>query len=294
MQRIAQRPRDAPMMLALKNSHPRDARIQFQEYQQLPDGRVIKVHRYIIDGKAWDRCSVSSMLALGYPSSFDPVTKFAGRPEARRAAEISNKFKADFSTVHHRHWHRHANHLPYERDPDFPEIDHYNSYEELPGWPHYQRFRQSLEPYWEDWRTEYPMFSIKARLAGTADLILRDMRYPDRLVLRVVDYKLQQSHSKILHCVCPNWASPDASVHRPECLYSPKLASTRDRPCRIATKNATQCAVYATILTDCYGAEVYDMTIAYIHPDYPFHLDHCHVEDYDAIVDELIRLWMSK
>lgn len=281
-------------MLSVLNPHPRDARIQFQEFLQLPDGRVIKVHRYVVDGAVWERCSVTSLLNLGFPSNFDADKAFAGRPEARRAAEISNKAAADFSSMHHRHYHRHANGLPFEHDPDHPEYDCYNSYEELPGWRNYMRFRESLEPHWQNWRTEYPMFSLKGRFAGTADLLLRDMRYPDELVLKVVDYKLQKSHSKILHCVCRNFSEADADKHLPQCLYSPKLASTRRSPCRISTKNATQCAVYAKMLTDCYGARVDEITVAYIHPDYPFYLDHCRVKDYEDIVDELLHLWMTK
>lgn len=261
-------------MLAVKNPHPRDARIQFYD-QRITDprtGREKRLHRYVIDGETYEKCSVTTLLDEFFPSRFDPVARSKGNAELQQQWRQNAIEAAEFGTMHHAHFEKYIDsgrdEGSFVYDPRWPN---YHRYTDLPAWTNFQAWLDTWPPYWEPYRVEWFIFSREARLPGCIDIVLRDMRYMDRLALVVVDYKIVREPEK-MWCDCPDsslWRNPNPMAHRAECTAVGGHAETREFLNTKLTKACVQVAVYSCILEDLYGAHVESASVVYLHPDWP-------------------------
>jgi len=263
------------MHLALINAHPRDARIQLiEENRKLPGGKVVHVHYYVIDGEKYEKCSVSSLLEEFFPNKFDAVKASKGDAQLQQMWRENGQKAAEFGTMHHRHFENYLDQPDglsdeeklknFEYNPDYPD---YRSYTDLPAWDGFQYFLVTLEPHWKPFRVEWKVFSKTARLPGTIDLILRDMRYPNELRLMVVDYKINKEPLKIF-CNCgAGKEETNAMKHKETCPGVNAHPLTRHLLKTKVAKASAQTAVYASLLIQLYNTNVVAGRLAYLHPE---------------------------
>lgn len=261
-------------MLAAKNPHPRDARIRFYD-QRIVDprtGHEKRLHRYVIDGETYEKCSVTTLLDEFFPSRFDPVARSRGNVELQRKWKQNASDAAEFGTMHHAHFERYIDSSRDDRsfvyDPKWPD---YHCYTDLPAWKHFQAWIATWPSYWEPYRVEWFIFSREARLPGCIDIVLRDTRYMDRLALVVFDYKVVRDPDK-LWCDCPDpslWHNIDPMAHRAECTAVGGHPQTRGLLNTKVTKACMQLAIYSSLLENLYDVIVVQAGVVYVHPDYP-------------------------
>lgn len=274
-------------MLAAKNPHPRDTRIQFIDSPiTLPNGRTVEQHHFIIDGQEYRNCSVSSLLKDYFPYNFDAVKASGGDVELQRKWEIENHETVVFGKWHHLHFENYFNEVPFQFDPHYPNV---HCYEDVPGWAHFQAFLASLPDYLEPYRTEWVIFSTEAKLPGIIDLVLRDMRFPDKLVLVVVDYKIKKDPTKLPWCQCGNRNAQTASAHDERCPAVGAKPASRNILRRKCDVDSAQVCLYSRVLDDLYGATVSERIVAYLHPNYPMYIHYAKAEDYEALVEDMIK-----
>lgn len=275
------------MMLALRNAHPRDARIQFIDTERtLPNGRTYEEHYYVIDGIEYRNCSVSTLQKDYFPNTFDAVKASRGNVELQQKWETENRETVYFGKMHHTHFENYFNGLPFQPNPRYPDI---TSYETVPGWAYFQEFLAQLPEYWEPFRTEWFIFSKEASLPGAIDLTLRDRRYPDKLVLAVCDYKVKKEPTKLPWCECGHWGALTAAEHHETCPAVGAKPASRHILRRKCDVDAVQVCLYARILEDLYDATVTDRIIIYLHPNYPLYIHHVDAKEYDILVDDMVN-----
>lgn len=264
------------MYLKEKHEHPRDKRIRLVSGMQTDPrtGREYRAHYYEIDGVKYEKCSVSALLEEFFPNKFDAVAASKGNVELQKQWKENGQRAADFGTMHHRHFENYLDQdwfLPdeekeknFEFDPKYPD---YKCYRDLPAWDHFLYFLAVLEPYWQPYRVEWEVFSKTARLPGTIDLVLRDIRFPKELRLMVVDYKINKEPFKVF-CKCgAGKEQMDAMKHKETCSAVNDHPLTRHLMKTKVSKASAQTAVYSSLLNQLYGANVVAGRLAYLHPD---------------------------
>jgi len=281
-------------MLARKNAHPRDARITFSDKLiTLPNGKQIEDHAYTIElanGEkvTWRNSSVTRLMADYFPNRFDPVKAYRGNTALQKQREAENYETVQFGKLHHHHFEYFLDGQPFtpwkpERYPQF------TCYEDLPGWTHFCEFLKQLDSWWVPFRVEWLVFSTEAKLPGTIDLVLRDSRFPDELVLMVVDYKINKGPTDLPWCDCGNYKAETAAGHSPNCQAvggKPASRNVLRKKCNVA---AVQVSIYAWILENLYGARVTELMVAYLHPNYPMYLHRPDTEECRALVEDMIK-----
>jgi hypothetical protein len=280
-------------MLAKLNAHPRDKRIQFCDPpKQAADGSFYRDHFYVIDGKVYRNSSGTALKKEYFKDNFDAERASKGDVELQKKWKIGNAETIEFGVFHHKHYENYMNELPFQFDPKYPQ---YTCYEDLPGWPYFKAFLQTLEPWWIKWRVEWPIFSLDASLPGTIDLVLRDSRFPDELVLMVVDYKMRKKPTAMPYCSCGSWA-PVAEGHNEGCTAIGSKPASSVILRRKCDEDGVQVCIYTKILEDLYGARVTKMVVAYLHPGtaeeiYPMYL---HVVDREIYHDLICDMFESR
>jgi len=283
-------------MLAKLHPHERDIRIKFCDpIRQGRDG-PFRDHFYIINGETYRNCSVTTLYKEYFADNFNADRASNGDLELQAKWKRENAETVEFGVMHHRHFENYANKQPFEFNPKYPQ---YRSYEELPGWAHFMAFLQTLEPYWEFYRTEWPIFSKEARLPGMIDLALRDMRFPDELVLMVVDYKMNKDPLKLPFCSCHAWGATNAYEHNEDCTAVGSRPASRGILRIKANIASIQTCVYTKILEDLYKARVSKMVIAYLHPGtpetpYPMYLHQVKREEYHDLICDMFESRLIK
>lgn len=281
-------------MLARLNPHLRDARISFCDPWRVDkDGKRYRDHYYVVDGEVWRNVSATAMKARYFPENFNAHERSRGNVELQQKWARDNEELRVFGVFHHRHFENYANGEPFEFDPAFPQ---YTCYEDLPGWAHFMAFLQSLEPWWVFFRTEWPIFSKEAKLPGMIDLVMRDSRFPDELILMVVDYKMRKDPTALPFCSCGAWGATLAYEHAEDCSAVGGRPASRGILRRKCDVDSFQTCIYTKILEDLYGAIVTKMVLAYLHPGtvanpYPMYL---HVVDKAAYNDLIADAFESR
>jgi hypothetical protein len=254
-------------MLAKLNAHPRDKRIQFcAPVRQAADGSTYTDHFYIIDGEIYRNRSVTPWMKEYFADNFDAAERSRGDVELQAKWKRIGAESVEFGVYHHGHFENFKNGLPFQVNPKYPD---HQCYQDLPGWPHFVSFMQSVEPWWVDYRTEWPIFSKQVRRPGTIDLVMRDARFPDELVLMVVDYKMKKNPLAAPFCSCGAWGATTAWEHSDGCSAVGSKWASRGFLRVKARVDSVQCCLYSKILEDLYGARVTKMVVAYLHPGTP-------------------------
>jgi hypothetical protein len=155
-------------------------------------------------------------------------------------------------------------------------------------------FLQTLEPWWVPYRTEWSIFSVEARLPGMIDLALRDSRFPDELILMIVDYKMKKKPTALPFCSCGAWGATTAYEHSDGCTAVGNKPASRGILRRKCETDSIQTCIYTKILEDLYGAKVTKMIIAYLHPGtvaepYPMYLHDVDRTLYNDVVCDMFE-----
>lgn len=281
--------------LEVINAHPRDKRISI-----VNNGRV---RYYLIDGKKNKYLSTTERLSIFWNKPFPKDEKWGppGNP-FRVEKERLNAETAIFGNFCHTQFEQYENGLKFKPDPRYPQ---YKNFEDLPNWPKFMQFKATLEPYWKVFRTEWFIFTKQYRNAGTADIVYRDMRYPDKLVLMVVDYKTSKDPLGFF-CDCKGDArereNPDPNSHYPNCSAVGQHPSTRGMLSTKCNKDFSQVCVYSKIFEDLYATEqfpeviVSQAIVVYLNaePAWPLFV---HTDDrtkFTHIVEELLKYMIKK
>jgi hypothetical protein len=284
------------MLLERLNPHPRDKRIKFfSSIKVNVAGHPFEDRYYTIDGKQYRGSSVTTVQKEYFEDHFDAVAASKGDVDLQKKWARDNAETIEFGKMHHTHYENYMNDLPFVPNPRYPE---FQSYEELPGWPHFIAFLQTLEPYWERYRTEWTIFSTEVGMPGTIDLVLRDSRYPDQLVLMIVDYKMKKEPTKAPFCKCGSW-STNAYDHNEDCSAVGSKPASRGILRVKANVDSVQVCMYTKILEDLYGARVDKMVVAYLHPGtpetpYPMYLHNVNKDDYHNLICDIFEALLIK
>jgi len=249
------------LTLKVLNPHPRDKRIRFVQKIKHPDGTVERAHYFEVDGVKWMSPSFTGIVKIYYP--YRPDNQGKDEDYLRIQKNMFQKL-ADFGSMNHLHYHRWLNGKSFKFQPEFPE---FNTYESLPTWRNFQRFLDELAPYWKVFRTEVPIFSTPIHSAGVYDAVFRDMRYTDKIVLMVVDWKVQQRPSSYPPCTCKT-RSKFPMDHSPICNSVGGHPLTRSDFNYKYHSGSLQVSLVATVLESHYDAEVSECRVAFLFQDH--------------------------
>lgn len=281
--------------LEILNAHPRDKRITI-----VKNGNV---RYYLIDGERNHYYSTTERLSFFWSKPFPADEKWgpAGNP-FRVEKERLNAETAIFGNFFHLQLEQYENNLTFKPDTHYPQ---YKQFEDLPNWNKYLQFRETLEPYWKMYRTEWFVFSKQFRLPGTIDAVYRDMRYQDKLVLMVVDYKTSKDPCGFW-CDCKGTydserQNPDPQSHYPSCSAIGQQPATRDWLSTKCNKDFTQVCIYSKILEDLYSTPemkiiVSNAIVVYLNaePVWPLYI---HTDDrsrFSSVVEAIIKYTIKK
>jgi ATP-dependent exoDNAse (exonuclease V) beta subunit len=234
--------------LAVKNAHPRDERIQFEE----------STHTYTIDGskEGWVSCTgfihkffedfnAGAVIAKMMASDKWPTSKYYGKT----AEEIKAEWNASGEEASAAGTRMHL------------DIEHYYNAEPVgnlegdewsanpgPEWDYFQAFEtrwripQGLQPF----RTEWLVFKEDIKLAGSIDMVFKK---PDG-TFAIYDWK-RAKEMKYEN----KWQSGKSPVdHLPDTNY---------------WHYSLQLNIYRTILEELYGATVSELALVVLHPINP-------------------------
>lgn len=234
--------------LAVKNAHPRDERIQFEE----------ETHSYTIDGsrKNWTSCTT---FIGGFYEHFDPDKIIAKMMRSSKwhdspyfgmtAEEIKKKWSdngeeaSTMGTRMHLDIEHYNNAEPvgniegdaWEANPG-PEWDYFLAYEKQ--W----RKKRGFEPF----RTEWLVFKEDIKLAGSIDMVYKK---PDG-TLAIYDWK----RAKSIKTENPYQSMYPPISHLPDTNY---------------WHYSLQLNIYRKILEELYEATVSELALVILHPDNP-------------------------
>ena len=225
--------------LAVKNRHPRDLQIEFDE----------PTHRYTVNGSSDGWTSCTGFLHSFFPH-FDPDTtikkmmKSPKWPQSKyygmTASEIKNQWNSSGKEASEAGT---AMHLGIEMCHNDANVD--DSVKQSIEWKYFQNYwkecGEDLEPY----RTEWEVWSEEHKLAGSIDMIYR--RKSDGKFI-IYDWK-RSKEIKTTNTFENGYAPLD---HLPNCNY---------------WHYTLQLNVYKWFLETFYGLEVAELYLIILHPD---------------------------
>lgn len=283
------------VLLEKINAHPRDKRIT------IVDNGTVRY--YLIDGERNYYLSTTERLSVFWNKPFPKDEKWGppGNP-FRVEKERANAETANFGKFYHTQLEQYENGLPFKFDPKYSQ---YKQFEDLPNWEKFLQFKATLEPYWKIYRTEWFVFSKQYHLPGTIDAVYRDMRYTDKLVLMVVDYKTSKDPCGF-YCDCKGTydnekQNPDPNSHYPQCSAVGQQPITRTMLSTKCNKDFNQVCIYSKILEDLYSLPemqiiVSNAIVVYLNaePAWPLYI---HTDDrtkFDTIVEAIVKYTVKK
>jgi hypothetical protein len=171
------------MLLAEKNSHPRDTRIRTEVFS---DG---KQNTYI-DGELCNGWGITRVLDRWFPIDMEAIDEhYEQNPGKREIDEISNRRDRLIGVMNSECAERFLDGLPFKPNPEFPE---FKCFEDVPGFKNFLLAMQTLPKEWKPYRSEWPLFWKKRKRTGKPDIVLVDTT--DTLCLRliIIDLKYQK------------------------------------------------------------------------------------------------------
>lgn len=230
-------------MLAQKNSHPRDSRIQFDE----------PTHTYTIDGDNtvkytsvttlihkffphFDADSVIEKMRMG--KNWNPENKYYNLTNAEIKAEWAKTGKeaSQQGTLMHLNIENYYNGKGFT--PGFIETPEYKLFQE------YLADHANYKPY----RTEWTIFSTRYRVAGSVDMLYIDPNDPEKLI--IADWK-RSKEIKFEN----KWEKGYKPIeHLDNCNF---------------IHYSLQLNIYRLIIEKYYGKRVSQMFLVILHPNLP-------------------------
>jgi hypothetical protein len=272
-------------MLAAKNPHPRDQRIEFIQKELQPDGTWKKVHYYVVDGRIHRGGSASAIVKVYYGDKTDYTADYPNKA----FHVVNNEKLREYGNMHHFHADRYLNGLPFIQYDFFPQ---YQSYEELPSWHLFIAYMESQLEEWEVFRTEWPVFSNSIDTTGVIDITLKRRRpsrkTPHIPVLKIVDLKFKQNVYQA-RCRCGRPNEMDPTKHTADCPFVGTHPLTRWTVNRKYMADQLQVCIYAMIVQDCYVCKVKERELAYLHSEVHRVIMPVKESDHIAVLNDIIE-----
>jgi len=253
--------------LALKNAHPRDVRIRFEEGP----------HLYYIDGSCEQVVSMTKLMhGLFHP--FDAIEAIRGIRRRIEAHLQSGKAFEELSAKNRRYALSSDQQIAAEWAAAGREASEAGTamhfaiecYMNL-DWHNYDTvefrlFRDFMydHPWLRPYRTEMRVFCAELRVAGSIDMLFEDMRLP-RGNFVLADWKRAKEIKMSGYCEC-EWVRGCGKIHGADCTAYGASPITAHMPDCNMSHYSLQLNGYRWLLHRHYGMHVSAMMLVVLHP----------------------------